>query len=306
MAGGNKAVYEIITQKIIERLTQAKENGEVFKWVKGWDASFTGNAITGHHYRGINALFLDGQYITYKQLQDFSAKHKDVDFVLQKGTKQSTVYFYKFQEIEEEVSTEKGVEQVKKIIPIIKFYNVYNIEQIENLSPFFIKTYTHDLTSEMQEAEKVIMDFCNRTGLMLDVNKNGKRCYYSPKEHKVSVPDISHFASAYEYYSAVFHELVHSTGKALGRDMGKGFGTETYSFEELIAEIGSSMIMSRLNMERTNVFENSVAYIDGWLDCIKGQDIYFVSSAANKAQKACDLILNEMFNEKDLDNLESA
>ena len=293
---GNKAVYEVIKNRIIERLKSAKENGEVFRWVRGWEYDYTGNAYTGRRYKGINALFLDGKYITYKQLKEFAAKHPETKFVIPKGAKQETVYFYKFESIAEEIETDEGKVLQAKTIPLIRFYKVFHIDQIENLAPFFASdVYEHNLTAEMQKAEGIIKDFCGRTNLTFEVKTGGSKCCYSPKTHKVTVPKISQFKSAPEYYASVFHEMVHSTAVALGRDISGGFGSDSYSQEELVAEIGSQMIMSRLNMEIPEVFENSVAYIDGWLNAISSKDIYFVASACSKAQKACDLILNELF-----------
>lgn len=53
-------------------------------------------------------------------------------------------------------------------------------------------------------------------------------------------------------------------------------------------------------MEQEDCFDNSLAYIQGWLKYIKDNqdDIYLISSACNKAQKAVDYILDEMYQEE--------
>jgi len=61
------------------------------------------------------------------------------------------------------------------------------------------------------------------------------------------MPSRTAFESQAEYYSTLFHELTHSTGHAKrlareGFDRPQLFGSESYSREELIAEMGSAML----------------------------------------------------------------
>lgn len=292
----NEAIYEVINKRILERLEEARQNGTKFKWVKGWTGFMTGNVISGKAYRGINALFLDGLYITYKQLCEFQGKHPETEFKIPKGTKQHTVYFFKFNEVEETVDTPNGTEVVRKRIPLLRYYKVFSVNDITNLSSYFLPVkYEHDITEEMLKANKIINDYCKRTGLTFEILEGSDRCYYSPKQHKVCVPPISAFASVYEAYSAYLHELVHSTAKALEREIGKAFGSEEYSFEELVAEIGSQMLLAVLDLEEPECFDNSLAYIQGWESAIKNSGKHFISSAACKAQKAVDFILDQMY-----------
>ena len=68
------------------------------------------------------------------------------------------------------------------------------------------------------------------------------------------------------------------------------FGSETYSKEELVAEIGSATILSALEIETKRTFTNSVAYIQNWLNVLKN-DNRFIVSASSQAEKAVDYIL---------------
>ena len=112
----------------------------------------------------------------------------------------------------------------------------------------------------------------------------------------VQVPCLSQYDNVGEYYSTVFHELTHSTGhkSRLNRfkdNKSARFGTQTYSKEELCAEIGSATILNMLNIESDNTFNNSVAYIQNWLKVLRN-DNKFIVSASGKAEKAVKLILN--------------
>lgn len=91
--------------------------------------------------------------------------------------------------------------------------------------------------------------------------------------------------------------MVHSTGyyKRLNRlesGASAGFGSETYSKEELTAEIGSAMILNRLGIETDRTFSNSTAYIQNWLQVLRN-DNKFIISASSKSEKAVKYIFNE-------------
>ena len=90
------------------------------------------------------------------------------------------------------------------------------------------------------------------------------------------------------------HETIHSTG-AVGRlnrlDKTAFFGSETYSKEELIAEIGAAALVNHCGLETSNSFRNSAAYIQSWLKVLQG-DKRFIVSTSGKAEKAVALILN--------------
>ena len=79
---------------------------------------------------------------------------------------------------------------------------------------------------------------------------------------------MKQFISTAEYYSTIFHELTHSTGhgRRLNRiDKTAHFGSEEYSKEELVAEIGASVLVNHAGLETVSSFRNSTAYIQNWL-----------------------------------------
>ena len=69
------------------------------------------------------------------------------------------------------------------------------------------------------------------------------------------------------------------------------FGSEDYSKEELVAEIGASNMLNYLGISTEKAFKNTVAYIQSWLQVLKN-DKKFIISASSKAQKATDYILS--------------
>ena len=91
----------------------------------------------------------------------------------------------------------------------------------------------------------------------------------------------------------IVHELTHSTGhaKRLNRLSETAFfGSEAYSKEELIAEIGAAALVHHAGLETSHSLRNSAAYIQNWLAVLKN-DKRFIVSASGKADKAISLIL---------------
>lgn len=123
------------------------------------------------------------------------------------------------------------------------------------------------------------------------------RAYYRPSDDSVVVPLKEQYKNINEYYSTIFHELTHSTGhknrlNRLQTGAVAAFGSETYSKEELVAEIGSASLMNLLGIETPKTFRNSAAYIQSWLKVLKN-DNKFIVSASSKAEKAVNFIIGE-------------
>jgi antirestriction protein ArdC len=87
--------------------------------------------------------------------------------------------------------------------------------------------------------------------------------------------------------------LTHSTGhpSRIGREgieKLNTFGSESYSKEELIAEMGAAMLAGIAGIERRTL-ANSASYLKAWIDVLKS-DSRMVVFAASQAQKAADYI----------------
>ena len=119
------------------------------------------------------------------------------------------------------------------------------------------------------------------------------RAWYRPSSDTVGMPSLPLFNSAEEYYSTLFHELAHSTGhqSRIGREgieQLNTFGSESYSKEELVAEMGAAMLCGVTGIAPTTI-SNSAAYLNSWIERLRG-DSQLIISAASAAQKAADYI----------------
>ena len=200
------------------------------------------------------------------------------------------VVFWKWLTVEDEDTGEE------KDIPFLRYFNVFHIDQCEGLSPRFRASDPKIITpaAANDAAEDIIADYLHRSGVHL-VNRESSEAFYRPATDTVVMPLIKQFADTAEYYSTAFHELTHSTGhrSRLNRLTETArFGSAPYSREELCAELGASFILNHLGLETPGSFRNNAAYIEHWLSVLKG-DKRFIVSAAGKAEKAVNLILNQ-------------
>ncbi|MDZ5480035.1 ArdC family protein [Bacillus thuringiensis] len=274
-------VYEIVTNKIIEKL----EQGTV-PWQKPWiNGSVAVNWKTQKPYRGINTILLDsGEYLTFKQVQEAKGKVK-------KGAKSEIVVFWKWLEKEDKVSGD-----VEKI-PMLRYYKVFNINQCEGIESKRKEEETFEHNA-IEEAENIVKGYINSPSL----SWNSGRAFYQPVMDHVNVPPMKDFPKVEGYYSTLFHEFIHSTGHSsrLNRDgitsATAHFGSEEYSKEELVAEIGASML-NGLSGFVDITFDNSTAYLQSWLRNLKN-DKTLIVKAASQAQRAVDYILGISYNEE--------
>ena len=187
---------------------------------------------------------------------------------------------------------ETGEKEVRKI-PVLKYYNVFHISQVEGAKTLEVPFRE---VEPIEEADKIITMYVNREHLDFKELPSNK-AFYSPSCDRVVVPMKEQYENINEYYSTTFHELTHSTGHKSRLDRLEtgaiaSFGSETYSKEELVAEIGSASLMNMLGIETPQTFKNSTAYIQNWLQALKN-DNKFIVSASSKAEKAVKYILNE-------------
>lgn len=269
-------LYAEITNRIIEQL-----NSGIIPWKKPWIGTGRAvNYVTGKPYSLLNQMLLGkpGEYASFKQITNAKGKVK-------KGEKSSMVVFWKWIPIKDEETGEV------KEIPFLRYYNVFHIDQCEGLKSKHEKPMPENPASADANAENIISDYLSSSGVLFH-HEAGDRAFYRPSTDSITLPLVEQFKETAEYYSTAFHEMVHSTGhkSRLDRLEKAGFGSEAYSKEELIAEIGAATLVSHAKLETSDSFRNSAAYIQSWLKVLK-DDKRFVVSAAGKAEKAVNFIL---------------
>ncbi|WP_328803026.1 ArdC family protein [Paenibacillus sp. An7] len=271
-----KSVYEIVTERILELLAAG-----VVPWRRPWVVSGAVNWISQRPYRGINTLLLPpGEYATYKQITEAGGSVK--------GAKSQIVVFWRWLEKEDADTGEA------EKIPMLRYYRVFDIKDCKGIkSKRKEVSFDHD---PIAEAEAIVDRYADAPPIGLASG----RAYYMPSPDRVSVPPLQDYPKAEEYYSTLFHELIHSSGHQSrlnrpGIEEYAAFGDENYSKEELIAEIGAAMLCATCGIDNSTI-ENSAAYIQSWHRKLKN-DPTLIVKAAGQAQKATDYILGTTFDE---------
>lgn len=276
-------VYEMVTNRIISKLQEG-----IIPWQRGWSGTIDGayNYKTKRRYSLLNQLLLNHQdgYLTFKQVQELGGK-------VNKGAKSEFVVFWKIMRKEDPEKKDKDGKPEIITIPVLRYYNVFWIGDT-TIERKDIKPIEHD---PIAEAEDIISEYVNREKLNFRNDEPSSEAYYAPLLDTVVVPMLTQFENAEEYYSTTFHELTHSTGAKhrLNRlDTGKAaaFGSESYSKEELVAELGAAMLVNHCGIETEKSFKNSAGYIQGWLRALNN-DQRLIVSASSKAEKAVEYIL---------------
>jgi len=274
------SVSEIITDKIIKQL----ESG-VAPWRKPWTCQTPANLITQKEYRGLNVFTLASQgfpsrfWFTFNQATKLGGR-------IRKGEKSSPVIFWNVGD-ERETTTQDGTKQTSRPF-LLRYYNVFNLSQTERIdvpASLLEDTRTND---PIEACEHIVTNMPDPP-----VFEQSDKAWYSPSKDAVGIPARGLFHSSEEYYCTLFHELAHSTGhtKRLHRDdfdNPVSFGSESYSKEELIAEMTAAMLCGIAGVEQKTL-ENSAAYLKTWIARLKS-DSRLLVSAASKAQKAADFI----------------
>jgi antirestriction protein ArdC len=272
-------VYEEVTRQIVSAL----ESGTV-PWKRPWKAvggDVPRNLISGKSYRGINQLLLSLTpyespfWLTFKQCKEKGGK-------VRKGEKSTLIVFWKRIQIEDKDTGKK------KTIPLLKYYRVFNTEQCDGLNvpdPESLPEF-----DPITEADRIITEAEN----MPQIVYGGDSACYVPAMDVIRMPQREAFTTPSDFYRVCFHEMTHATGHAdrLAREgitQFDRFGSERYSREELIAEMGSAMLSTVANLPG-DVIPPSASYIASWLNALNN-DPKMVIHAAGKAQRAADFIL---------------
>jgi len=279
-----------LNETLINIIDKVEEAGS---WIKPFKASIASgapaNAQTGKYYNGINVLnlwitaadrgYTSNEWATFNQL-------KAKGYKVQKGEKSSEIFFFKPLQIKEQADNIKtgSSETVTKTIPMIKSYRVFSLDQTD--APKKEATEEGAAVEPIAHAEEF---YSNLDYLQI---KEGPQPSYSPAADHITMPHINDFVGAEEFYSTLGHEYIHSTGHKtrLDRPQVASFGSEGYPYEELIAELGSVLLMAHLGLSAEPTQNNSAAYLKSWLRKLK-DDPKQLWKAASAASKATDRLL---------------
>lgn len=310
---------ERVAQKFAEQLIEKLE-GAKLDWKQPWFSNVGMGApqnFDGRRYNGMNQMFLALQqekmgyqlpvWITFQRA-------KDLGVTVNKGEKSMTVWLGSRTIFDKDGKKITGKEydalsDAEKnecsFRPFAKAYAVFNIQQTNypELHPeeysalkerMMVRT-TLDESNMIQVSELDDM-IKNQTWLcpILPVQQN--EAFYSISRDSITVPLKGQFVDGESFYKTLLHEMAHSTGaeSRLNRIAPTQFGSSEYAREELVAEMTSAIVANSMGFS-SGIKEDSVAYLQSWLDALK-QSPKFMLTLMKDVNKACAMVEGHVYN----------
>ena len=238
-------------------------------WRRPWTSTgLPRNLVSKRPYNGINYFLLSASkyvspfWLTYRQATELGGH-------VRKGEESTIVIFWKVEDLKqsgEDLDTEESNEKNRRRF-LLRYYRLFNLEQCELPQAVLdklpkIETHEHD---PIEAAERIIADMPNPP----EIQYAGSKAFYSSVTDRITLPPRELFISAEEQIATTYHEVSHATGhpKRLNRKSiteAAPFGSPTYSFEEMIAEMSAAYLCAEAGISPA-VLENQAAYIAGWL-----------------------------------------
>ena len=285
-------IYAIVTEKIINLLEQG-----IVPWRRPWTSTgLPRNLASKKPYNGINYFLLSASkyvspfWLTYRQATELGGH-------VRKGEESTIVIFWKVQDLKqsgEGRDTQESNEKNRRRF-LLRYYRLFNLEQCEMPPAVLdklpkIETHEHD---PIEAAERIIAGMPNPP----EIQYAGSKAFYNSVTDRIILPPRELFISAEEQIATTYHEVSHATGhpKRLNRKSiteAAPFGSPTYSFEEMIAEMSAAYLCAEAGISPA-VLENQAAYIAGWLKKLRDDRKLLVHAAA-QAQRAADYVLGKV------------
>ena len=303
---------QTMTEQMINRIEAMRANGTdtfALPWFEIKGRNFCPQNVSGRKYSGINAFFL--ALITYGNNYNTPcfctfSQAKEKGWNIKKGEKSAPISFFKKRYFDKETGEEVTEEDYKETpnlvayVPTIVYYNVFNIDQTtaEESVPEEYKALCAQFKEEIPQNIDTYSDpnfdrLIEEQKWICPINLEPKtEAFYSIKDNAITLPCKRLFKQAYSFYSTLSHEMVHSTIPIFKRPQGQVFGDKVYAREELIAELGASIVALRLGFS-SYVAEDNASYLSGWLKGLREEPQYLLE-IVTEVQKATSMIFSHL------------
>ncbi len=282
-------------EKLIEMYINSLKEGQL-PWRKSWINDTNINGITKYEYKGVNQLLLslvssnrnykDPRWFTFVQIKKkgyelLNAKNKGVPIEFWSVYDLKNKKKIDFSEYEKVIELDPSASKNYRIMCRGTF--VYNAEHIKGLP---------ELKQNKQkniETSRYISTLIKN--MRVKYSEQGNRAFYRPTTDEIVLPSKEKFVDKYSYYATQLHEICHSTGskKRLNRNLDNK-NEKDYAREELIAEISSSFLMQKLDLDvKAEHLDNHKAYIQSWIQILEDKPTELFK-AISEANKVCDYI----------------
>ena len=299
---GNREEAQLQHQELADAILASMET-DGLHWTKGWSVFPPENGAKGNRYNGINRMYLtwtairrgydDPRWCTFKQ-----ATAKGWNMKGQKAAAKVEFWDRKLKDKKDEngnIIYDEDGNPKKEPYFIIKLYHVFNLGNIEDAPKFLPEL-------QAPEGDYTLADFLEESYF----KKNGiwykelwtvEQAAYAPFSDTVMMPKREAFMTSEQFLSTLAHEAIHSTGRKdrCDRKSSSLFGSESYAFEELVAELGGMFLCQDFGIKYdpdTDKMESHAAYLQHWKSHLSDKKTggEWMASAIKKALKAVTFI----------------
>ena len=317
-------IYRRAAQRVVDAISAGTSI-----WQKSWTApagrSRPINAFSNLNYQGVNRVILlcemqarnlghDTRFMTYKQAAQM-AKEMANDGVaadklphVKKGAEGIPIYKLGFVEKKHPVLDAAGKPvldgdgkpkvRVVRGKSFMKSYVVFHASSVENMPPL------PEVEARVQwEVRGEIEDLVQKLGVNVVYEPTDRPCY-RPSTDTVHMPQRSQSKTPNDHYAILAHECAHAVGAShrLARpgiteltsvSGGRGFGSESYAFEELISETASIFINETFGLNSQIVLDQHASYLAGWQAKILSDPAAMFKAFA-EAEKAAEFFMQRL------------
>ncbi len=315
---------DLFAEMMIEKIESIRGD-----WKKPWfmeGALQWPRNLSGREYNGMNAFMLllhcekSGytipRFCTFDCVQRLNKPDKDGKELprvsVLRGEKSFPVMLTTFTCIHKETKEKIKYDEYKKlsekeqeqynVFPRMQVFRVFNVAQTnlrEARPELWEKLEAENSRPKIGDGEHfsfVPVDTMIRDNLWICPIKplHQNDAYYSISKNEIVVPEKKQFKSGESFYGTLFHEMIHSTGAegVLNRFKPTSFGSPEYAREELVAELGSTLVAQRYGMMKY-IKEDSCPYLKGWLDELK-ESPQFIKTTLLDVKRASSLVTQKV------------
>lgn len=298
MSDSRNFIYEKVTKQILDDIIRGDLPWRRVRIQKKGEKSPYTNPFTKIDYKPFNCMLLGrpGEYATMKQINKAGGR-------VRKGAKGRVVVYWDVflpeknrKEAERLEAEGKSIEHLKAVN--LKYYTVFNLDDVDGL-----KRKPEEEQPQMQAAENptalanLVIDSYSASESIPILKDNHYEPAWRPSTDSVEMPNKELFALEEDWYASLFGELVHSTSAEKRCDRRKEFeeicGGEKSVREELVAEIGSSMLLCTCGIQRRETQQQISAECKKWVEAFNN-DFRLIVSAAARAEKAARYVLGDL------------
>lgn len=278
-------------EKLIDAIVDGINKTQSLPWDNGRLNDLSPiNHVSKKKYHGVNRVMLrfftrmieapNQEFLTFLQAKKAGGNVK-------RGEKGCPIVFFTWWDTKRKCPEDQDSDKAD-VIPLVKSSTVFDVSQCDGVEPSReIKSIDHPA---MADVDAMVQKFAEKTNLKLNLNGVGGTACYVPARHTVSVSGLKYHKTAAAYYSTLFHELIHSTGKAMGRKVANFFGSHEYSEEEIVAETGAMLLCLEFGIEKVEK-DNSIAYLQSWGKKLKENPNWLIKGVSD-AEKAVQYLFD--------------